>query len=347
MTLDDIPGPPRTTGKPRFVSAQDVARRAGVSRSAVSRAFTPGASIAEETREKVMQAAAELGYQVNDLARGLLANRSRLVGIVATKPEVGFRADLTAALAKTLIRRGSVPLLINTGETEDELTAAQQTLFGHRAEATIVLSGSPPSSFVDLARRNGQPLVVIGRSEPETDHVMVDNIAAARLAARLFVTRGFTLLGLAGSRSATPSIVEREQAFCDEAARLGATIVVERGPDTDYAGGLAAGRALLDGQPRPRAVFCVNDLVALGVMDAARTDLGLAVPGDVAVIGFDDVPQADWLAYRLTTFRQDPELMAARAVAVLDRRQQDPAGPLIAERIEARLVVRDSFAPAE
>ncbi|CUA87471.1 transcriptional regulator, LacI family [Chelatococcus sambhunathii] len=345
MTVDDTAARIRTTGKPRFVSAQDVAHRAGVSRSAVSRAFTPGASIAEETRKKVIKAAAELGYQVNDLARGLLANHSRLVGIVATKPEVGFRADLTAALAKALIRRGSVPLLINTGETKDELAAAQQTLFGHRAEATIILSGSPPASFVDLARRNGQPLVVIGRSEPETDHVMVDNSAAARLAARLFVARGFTRLGLAGSRSATPSIVEREQAFCDEAARLGARVAVARGTDTDYAGGLAAGRALLAGQPRPRAIFCVNDLVALGVTDAARTDLALAVPGDVAVIGFDDIPQADWLAYRLTTFRQDAELMAGRAVAVLDARQRRPTGPLISERIEARLVVRHSFVP--
>lgn len=345
MTVDDLPRPLRLAGRPRFVSAQDVARRAGVSRSAVSRAFTPGASIAPQTREKVMQAAAELGYQVNDLARGLLANRSRLVGIVATRPEVGFRADLTAALAKALIRRGSVPLLINTGETAEELAAAQQALFGHRAEATIVLSGSPPSSFVDLARRNGQPLVVIGRSEPETDHVMIDNIAAARLAARLFTARGFTRLGLAGSSLATPSILEREQAFCDEAVRLGAFVAVERGADTTYASGLAAGRALLGRQPRPQAVFCVNDLVALGVMDAARTDFALAVPDDIAVVGFDDVPQAGWLAYRLTTFRQNPELMAARAVAVLDARQANPAGPLISERIEARLVVRESFIP--
>lgn len=131
----------------RFVSAEQVAQLAGVSRSAVSRTFTPGASVAPATREKLLRAAQELGYHVNDLARGVLANRSRLVGIVATRPELGFRAHLAAALAKSLIKRGSIPILINTGQTEDELLAAQKMLIGHRAEAIIILSGSPPASF--------------------------------------------------------------------------------------------------------------------------------------------------------------------------------------------------------
>ena len=93
------------------------------------------------------------------------------MGLVVTKPELGFRAHLVAALTKALIHRGNVPIVINTGRTEEELISAQKTLFGHRAEATIILSGSPPSSFVDLARRNGQPLIVLGRSETEADDV--------------------------------------------------------------------------------------------------------------------------------------------------------------------------------
>lgn len=338
-------GKGKSADKLRSVSAQHVARQAGVSRSAVSRAFTPGASVATETREKIMRAAEDLGYQVNDLARGLLANQSRLVGLVVTKPEVGFRAHLAAALTKALIHRGNVPVIINTGQTEQELIAAQRTLLGHRAEATIILSGSPPSSFFELARRNGQPLVVIGRSEPEADHIQTDGGEAAKLAAGLFVARGMTRLGLAGSLSGTPNITEREDAFCAEAARLGADVAVARGNDTDYAGGLQAGRDLLDRRERPQAIFCVNDLIAFGVMDHAR-QLGLAIPGDLAVIGFDDVPEAGWLAYQLTTFRQDPEAMAARAVALLDLRQREPDLPPVRERISVPLVVRASFVPS-
>lgn len=338
--------PPSPPQRPQFVSAHAVAERAGVSRSAVSRAFTPGASIAAETRRKIHEAAEALGYQVNDLARGLLANRSRLVGLVVTKPEVGFRAHLAAALTKALIARGSVPIMINTGQSDSELLAAQRTLFGHRAEATIILSGSPPASFVELARRNGQPVVVIGRSEPDADHVHIDNAAAARTAAALFVGRGMRLLGLAGSQSGTPSIVEREAAFVAEAERLGARVLTARGGDTDYAGGLDAAGQLLEGGEHPEGVFCVNDLVAFGVIDHLRSRAGLTVPDQVSVIGFDDVPEAGWLSHRLTTFRQDPEIMARTAIELLDRREADPDLAPARARIEAPLVLRDSFVPA-
>lgn len=335
-------------GKPRmrFVSAEQVAQRAGVSRSAVSRTFTPGASVAPATRERVLEAARELGYQVNDLARGVLANQSRLVGIVATKPEVGFRAHLAAALAKALIARGNVPVLINTGQTETELLAAQRTLIGHRAAATVILSGSPPESFFDLARRNGQPLVVIGRSEAGADHVRAGNSEASRKAAAALVHSGRTRLAIAGSASGTPSIREREIAFQAEAERLGAAVAVGRGADSDYDGGLAAARVLFSGGARPQAVFCVNDLIAFGVMDVIRGELGLAVPRDVAVIGFDDVPEAAWISFRLTTFRQDPAAMAERAVELIDRRLAEPDMPPFYERIIPDFIVRESFVPA-
>jgi DNA-binding LacI/PurR family transcriptional regulator len=326
----------------RFVSAREVAERAGVSRSAVSRAFTPGASIAAETREKVMQAAAELGYQVNDLARGLLANRSRLVGLVATKPELGFRAHLVAALTQALIRRGNVPLLINTGSSEREIEAAQTALFGYRAEATIILSGSPPASFAELARQNGQPLVMIGRSEPDCDHVRIDNADAARKAAAFFVARGARRLGLAGSASGTPSIAERQRAFADEARRLGVDVIVAAGSDSDYAGGREAAMQLFNRPDPPQAVFCVNDLVAFGLIDTVRHHFGLRIPDDVSVIGFDDIPEAAWEAYRLSTFRQDPAEIAASAIAHLDHRLAEPHAPASTTHLKAAFIERQT-----
>ncbi|MEQ1408426.1 LacI family DNA-binding transcriptional regulator [Neorhizobium sp. Rsf11] len=329
----------------RFVSAEQVARLAGVSRSAVSRTFTPGASVAPATREKVLRAADELGYHVNDLARGVLANQSRLVGIVATKPELGFRAHLTAALAKALIRRGSIPILINTGQAEEELLAAQKMLIGHRAEATIILSGSPPASFFELAQRNGQPLVVIGRSEPDADHVRAGNSEASRNAATAFFAAGRRRLAVIGSGSGTPSIMERESAFLSAARALGAEVTVARGPDSDYDSGIVAARELFLSDEKPDAVFCANDQIAFGLMDFVRTELGLRVPDDVAVIGFDDVPEAAWLSYGLTTFRQDPATMATRAVELLERRLENPDAAPGYERVIPELVIRKSFVP--
>jgi DNA-binding LacI/PurR family transcriptional regulator len=329
----------------RFVSAEQVAQLAGVSRSAVSRTFTTGASVAPATREKVLRAAQELGYHVNDLARGVLANQSRLVGIVATKPEVGFRAHLAAALAKFLIQRGSIPILINTGQTEEELLAAQKMLIGHRAEAIIILSGSPPASFFELAQRNGQPLIVIGRSEPDADHVRAGNSEASRKAATVLFESGRRRLAVAGSNSGTPSIIERESAFLTTAETLGAEVSIGRGADSDYESGIAAGRALFSQQVRPDAVFCANDQIAFGLMDYVRQEVKLRIPEDVAVIGFDDVPEASWLSYQLTSFRQDPLVMAMRAVELMERRLENPDLPRAYERVIPELVIRQSFRP--
>ncbi|WP_183799853.1 LacI family DNA-binding transcriptional regulator [Rhizobium sp. BK316] len=327
----------------RFVSAEQVAQLAGVSRSAVSRTFTPGASVAPATREKVLRAAEELGYHVNDLARGVLANQSRLVGIVATKPEIGFRAHLVASLAKFLIQRGSIPILINTGQTEDELLAAQKMLIGHRAEAIIILSGSPPASFFELAQRNGQPLIVIGRSEPDADHVRAGNSEASRKAATVFFEAGRRRLAVAGSNTGTPSIIERESAFLSTAEGLGAEVFIGRGADSDYESGITAGRALFSQKVRPDAVYCANDQIAFGLMDYVRQEAKLRIPEDVAIIGFDDVPEASWLSYQLTTFRQDPLVMALRAVELMERRLGNPDLPPGYERVIPELVFRQSF----
>jgi DNA-binding LacI/PurR family transcriptional regulator len=336
MTEHDKP----TTPFPSFVNAQEVADRAGVSRSAVSRAFTPGASIAHETRVKVMEAAEQLGYEVNDLARGLLARRSQLVGLIVTEPEQGFRAHLVSALTRSLIQRGRLPVVLNTGRRAEEIAAAQKMLVGYRAEATIVLSGSPPSSVVELARRNGQPLILIGRSEAGADHIRSRNRDAATQAAELFHKAGFTRLGLASSTSGTPSVVEREEAFVAAALGYGITVSIARGDNTDYAGGRMAATAML-AQAAPQAVFCINDLIAFGFIDRMR-ECGIAVPLDISVIGFDDIPEASWAAYDLTTFRQDPEMLAAQAMALLEHRLAHPHAPPKTIEITAPLVLRGS-----
>src|SRR5688572_20354474 len=121
----------------RFVSAQDVAEHAGVSRSAVSRAFTPGASIAPATLARVQEAASALGYQVNHLARGLLAHRSQLVGLVTSDPDTPFRAQTIAALSRALSERGNLPALVSVGPTAGEVANAARQLLRYRAEATV------------------------------------------------------------------------------------------------------------------------------------------------------------------------------------------------------------------
>jgi len=330
---------------PHFISAHMVAERAGVSRSAVSRAFTPGASIAPATRKKVMQAAAELGYQVNDLARGLLANRSRLVGLVASDPASPFRTLQVAALSRRLVERGSVPVLIPTGPGEDQVRAAHSTLLRYRAEATIVLSGMPSSSIVELAQRNGQPLIVMGRTEHGPDHIRIDNARAAQVAVEVFLARGMTKLGFVTSAVGSPNLIEREEGFVAAARKHGLEVKIQRARYTDYDGGQTAASLLLRAGDPVEAVFCVNDLMALGLMDYARDVLNLSIPEDLSVIGFDGIPETRWGAYRLTTFHQDVEMLAAETVRVLDQRQADPKAPPIVSVLEVPLIYRGSVRP--
>lgn len=326
---------------PRYISAHEVAERAGVSRSAVSRTFTHGASVSSATREKVMRAAEELGYQVNDLARGLLANRSQLVGMIASDPETPFRSLQISTLARLLIESGRVPVLITTDRSETG-QASHATLLRYRAQATIVLSGMPSKAFIDLAQRNGQPLIAVGRSEEGPDHIRVNNALAAATAVQIFAARGMRRIGLVTSGVRSPNLVEREQAYAQAAAQAGLEVFVERAERTDYEGGTLAASLLLSPARGIEGVFCVNDLMALGLMDYARNMLGLSIPADLSVIGFDDIPEASWGAYRLTTFQQSAERQAREILDILDRRLASPSAPAMTVELDLPLIMRDT-----
>jgi DNA-binding LacI/PurR family transcriptional regulator len=331
----------KDNGQGRFISAQAVAERAGVSRSAVSRAFTPGASIAPATLERIKEAAAALGYQVNDLARGLLANRSRLIGLVTCDADTPFRAQMIAALSQTLIKRGNVPAIINIGPTADDIANASRQLLRYRAEATVFLSGSPPDSLVELTRRNGQPLILISRAETGLDSVHCDDKDGARQAFEALSMSGASRFAVVSKAKPSPSLSVREQAFAEFAATSGFKPRIVRAGHSDYDGGQEAARQLLASCPTPDAIFCVNDLMAFGALDHLR-GAGLRVPDDVSVIGFDDVPIAAWASYRLTTLRQDPRRIAREVVSILDRRLADPDLPPIAVYFPVELVVRET-----
>ncbi len=328
-------------GRRRFVSAQDVAERAGVSRSAVSRAFTPGASIAPKTLAKVQAAADALGYEVNDLARGLLAHRSQLVGLVTSDPNVPFRAEMIAALTRALIERGNVPAVISIGQTPEDLANASRQLVRYRAEATVFLSGSPPAGLVEMTRRNGQTLILINRAETDLDSVRCDDQGGARQAFAALKKGGGSRFCVVNMENPSASLLARERAFVEIASRAGADVLAVRAGHSDYAGGRAAAQQMLSGRRRPDAVFCVNDLMAFGVLDRLREG-GVSVPADSSVIGFDDVPMAAWSSYRLTTLRQDPERIAREVVAILDRREADPELPPKAVSFPVDLVVRET-----
>lgn len=301
-----------------FVSAKMVAERAGVSRSAVSRTFTDGASVSEETRRKVLEAADALGYHVNHLARQL-RERSNIVCLIVSDVTTPIRAGMLDILTRKLQAVGKITMVLNTEGDEESVGRVMKLTLHYRADATVVLSGTPSSSLVQTALANGQEVILINRDDrlSGSENVAVDNAIAAREALFLLRRAGCERIAVVTSSARTPSLVARERHFVEAGLQEGIAIaVVEAGPTT-YQSGFDAARRLFARSNPPDGVFCVTDLLALGFMDAARHEFGLRIPQDLCVIGFDNIEQAGWESYQLTTFDQPLEKIASHVVGLL------------------------------
>ncbi|MDI9650044.1 LacI family DNA-binding transcriptional regulator [Burkholderia cenocepacia] len=332
-----------------WVTASDVAARAGVSRSAVSRAFSPTASIAPQTRERVMVAARALGYQVNLIARDMITQRSSMIGVVTAGFENPFRARLLSDLMATLGQRALTPLVTNA-EDPRQIRQSLKQLLSYRIAGLVMTSASPPLSVAQQYLEHRIPVVMINREAnlPGADVVVSDNAAGAVHAAQRLVRAGARRLAFVGPRGTSYSARSRAAAFEQALAQrdaFDATLVrVLDTPSDTHAGGIDAARQLFATGERPDGVFCSSDLLALGVIDVARREFGLRVPDDLRVIGFDDIPAAEYDAYRLTTLRQDTRGLALAAIDLLADRLQTFDGPSRTRVVPVMQVVRNSCA---
>ncbi|OWV84460.1 LacI family DNA-binding transcriptional regulator [Rhizobium sp. R693] len=330
-----------------FVSAQEVADRAGVSRSAVSRTFTPGASVSAETRRRVLEAAEELGYHVNELARGLMRNESGIVCLIVSDVATPYRSALLRELTLLLQNTGKVAMLINTDRSDGSIDRALRQAIRYRADASIILSGMPDNSIVQLCLRSGQRLVLINRDDeqPGPLRINLDDYEAAGRVVTAFVRAGCRKLAFANSEAGTPSLMARERGFVAAAAALGTEVTVDRYGWTGYEAGKVLAQRMLTRTERPDAVFCATDLLACGFMDAARHQFSISVPGQLCIAGFDDIEQASWSSYNLTTFAQPVSAIAVKAVEWLSLPRAENDGTTRGQsiRLHAELVWRGSI----
>lgn len=333
-----------------FVTAADVARRAGVSRSAVSRTFTPGASVSHEARRRILKAATHLGYRVNRLAQSLNQARSNVIGLVGTNLQQPFHAELLATLSAALLADGFQCMLLNAANAGRDIGAVMARVLEYRVAAIVVMSGTPPARIVEECLDNGVPVVLINKLLPKlpVDTVVADHAAGGRQAAQHLLDAGCRHLAIVSSAAHTASLMGRINGFQAQVALHGASVRLWQQGPTDYSSGREAALALL-ADDQIDGVFCVTDLLALGFLDAARTECGRRVPDSLSVIGFDDIPQSAWSAYRLTTFRQ-PVRALTRAVMAAIRRAEDRIAARAPATVPVNLVVRSTvrgLAPQE
>jgi DNA-binding LacI/PurR family transcriptional regulator len=336
---------PRSTVSKHNVTSIDVARLADVSQSAVSRTFTPGASVSESTRAKVMAAAAKLGYRPNAIARTLSTRLSRMIAVVVSTLQNQFYPVVIERLSQRLQRDGyHVLLFINDTEEADDLLVE---LMRYQVDGIVMASASLSSALAQQIAEARIPVVMFNRVSRagSISTVSSDNHAGGRAVAHFLAAGGHRRVAyLAGAEDSSTN-GDRERGLADGLSERGLRIVARGVGNYEFEQAAQATLQIFthgDASDRPDALFVASDHMAFAAMDTLRGALGLRVPEDVSVVGFDNVQQAAWGAYRLTTVEQNVEDMIEATVRMLLQQLDNDEVARDHAVIPTRLVVRAS-----
>ena len=309
-------------------TSYDVALKAGVSQSAVSRCFKKGASVAPATRAKILKAARELNYMPNAIAQGLINRRSNLVAILISNLTNLYYPEALAELTQRLSERG-VRVLLFTLKTESDVKSALAEVWRYRVDGVIAAAKLDNEAIGQLNAR-GVPLVLYNRQNDSipVSSVSCDNFAGERLLVDLLAAAGHKRFGLIAGPSDSAVSQARVSGAVERLKELKLDFATVEGA-YDYQSGRTGLHQLRKAMNnRLDAVIAANDVMAIGAVDAARFDLELKVPKDLSIVGFDGVAPAAWAGYDLTTICQPVHRMAEAAVAmVMERIESGEALP--------------------
>ena len=326
------------------VTSSAVAKRAGVSQSAVSRVFTPGASASQATIEKVHKAAEELGYRPNILARSLITGKTKMIGLVVAYLDNQFYPLALERLSQALQARGYHILVFLAESSTDGVVKVVQELLDYQVDGIVTASVAVTGDLAKRCSQAGIPIVLFnrGQDDPKLSEVTSDNIAGGREAAKFLVAGGHQRIAHISGWHGASTGRDRWLGFQQGLVESGMQAVAHIDGMYDRETAAQATRDLFKSKQKPDAIFVGNDHMAFAVMDVLRLELGLSVPKDVSVVGYDDVPLAAWPSYALTTIRQPLSLMVATTIEVLLSAIEDSDSTPTKIRISGPLVIRKS-----
>ncbi|MDQ1545914.1 MAG: hypothetical protein QOH69_818 [Actinomycetota bacterium] len=337
--------PASESNRSRRPTSVDVAQAAGVSQATVSRALS-GGSVSEATRKKVESIASRLGYSPNLVARGLVTSRSGMIGVVVADITNPFYPQLLEAIGNRLADQGRHMLLQNAASNSEEEEAAR-LLVEQRVDGIIFTTATSDSVAVRELMERRFPLVLVNRVVVgHCDAVEGDNLSGTAAALDHLVELGHRRIGMVAGDARASTTRQRSQGFEQRLAELGVPLRLDlvRSTNFSYPEAFCAAIDLLSLDKPPTAIFCHNDLTAFAVVNAARS-LGISVPGELSVIGYDDVRESSWESYNLTTVKQQFQEMAARAVDLLESRIANPDLPPRHTVFDCPLIIRGTTAP--
>ena len=334
----NIPARPR-----RRVTAQAVAERAGVSRSAVSRAFTEGAYLDQKKKARILEVAAELGYRPNVFAASLQAESSNIVAVLTGNMKSHFDAELVEELLGRLTAAGKWPIVVSGEKVAN--ASSIEGLFGFPVDAMILRGGSMDKFVVEACAKLHIPLIISGVTvnSDTADSVACRNADGTYALTQLLLNRGRRRFAWIDgpTRVVTQETYRRERrkGVIRALEEAGLELITSCDSDYTYEGGLAAAESILLDHDID-ALMCANDAMAAGALSYVRETLDLNVPEDLSVTGFDDVSMAAWPCFDLTTVRNPRTEIVDHILRLLHERLADPAKPGEVVLVGADLVPR-------
>ena len=329
------------------VRLKDIAADLGVSTVTVSKVLRGGVDISERTRARVLKRMAELNYQPNMQARGLASGRSFAVGLVVPDLVHPFFGEFAKSLAGAL-RASGLALVLSSSEEDPEIERQEIRTLVNRGVDVLLVASCQRMEDAEFSTRKGLPILLIDRNIPRLggDFVGSNDVLVGELATRHLIGLGRKRIAHIGSQGTSPS-VDRFQGFRNALGIAGIklpksyVVTRERFEETGDSAGYRAMQELLAQKQRPDAVFCYNDLSAIGAMQAAM-QAGLSIPGDIAFAGCGNLRYAEYLKVPLTSVDQSIERMgemaARRALALSLKPEHAPQTNFV----EPKLIVRQS-----
>ena len=325
-------------------TAAQVARRAGVSQPTVSRVFTPGSRVSPDKVKRVHEAARELGYRPNTLARSLNTGRSYTVAIVLAYLKNPFYPEALQKLSERFSERGYHVMVFFAANLAEEVDGVVEGLLAHQVDGIILASTSMSNHLTTRLQELNMPFVLFNRGQESRSlpSVTSANYDGGRMAGRFLAAGGHKRIAHIAGWQKSINGRDRQNGFVDGLAEYGLTpfAIV----DSHFRRSMASNATLdmFKGPDVPDAIFASNDHMAFAVLETLRCDLGLRVPEDVSVVGYDDVPMAAWKTYDLTTLRQPVNRMVDETVSMLLDMVENGIYPDGRLEIDSPLIVRGS-----
>ena len=326
------------------VTSLEVAKLAGVSQSAVSRVFTPGASVSKKTNEKVRSAALELGYRPNILARSLITGKSRIIGLVVSHLDNYFYPEALELLSNALQKKGYHVLVFMASKTSGNIDDVVDEILDYQVDAIILASIAMSSNLTNRCVAAGVPVMLFNRGQDDArfSTVTSDNFLGGQKVARFLIAGGHKRIGYIAGWEGASTQRDREAGFTEELTQHGRSLYAREVGNFVQDEARRAARKMFTKKEIPDAIFVASDDMAFAVMDVIRFELGLKIPEQVSVVGYDDVPISSWPAYDLTTVRQPANRMVAETVSIILECIENPETKSLRIEIDGPLILRGS-----